>query len=585
MRVSSLAASTNSTSDNSHPTSTFFTAQFDLGSQPPACLPSSSTFQLMEIVSDKQDLSFVQKVQVSEAHIAKLCNLVVPCSAKEDKDGRITHLDFNALNTQSAHVVGFYGEKAIIAKIFRKEGLAPLDFLNRMEANLLTSGLYASTNGLNGILCLLYWDGRQQAEEASRKDVSCNFVRYLEEICETVYVCLEGKGMEEATIQRHIGAGATERKRRTQRLQVATRKESENKMRLVQGFSLQLPCGGQHFLMSQGLHRCVLLVGSLNPCKVVGRQESKTEKPEKLKEFLNKMFANFAVDCKKLPDDDFILLLKILNRQEELQCYNESQLSWKEKETSLQRQLQNVQLVMKNKRAELMAIFSSALECFLVHNYAWEESLVLINDGQCNLERIQVPMTTEPVEQRNLTDMLLVFEGKLCHTWSGHDGQNQRFLFPGAVEVDGFGSGPSKVYNLSIPTTEKKVKGGFISYGQHVMLTWQGKDLDSPTNQSTVYFSEASSETTSPLSHFQPIILSEALQLLMTTADKMGQKFIVSVRQLGSGMEAFLSAICENKPLSLRTKAAAASYLINATDNHQNVLKNLEKLLKGNSLE
>ncbi|MCO5596475.1 hypothetical protein L7F22_050538 [Adiantum nelumboides] len=46
-----------------------------LGAQPVA-------FHLMDVVSDEQDLSFVEKVQVLEAEILKLCNTVASASAK-----------------------------------------------------------------------------------------------------------------------------------------------------------------------------------------------------------------------------------------------------------------------------------------------------------------------------------------------------------------------------------------------------------------------------------------------------------------------------------------------------------------------
>ena len=44
--------------------------------------PEVSLFQVMKIVSEKQELSFVGKVHIPKEHILRLCNRIVPNSAQ-----------------------------------------------------------------------------------------------------------------------------------------------------------------------------------------------------------------------------------------------------------------------------------------------------------------------------------------------------------------------------------------------------------------------------------------------------------------------------------------------------------------------
>ncbi|KAI5058757.1 hypothetical protein GOP47_0026927 [Adiantum capillus-veneris] len=388
-------------------------------------------FQLMDIVSDKQDLSFVEKVQVLEAEILKLCNTLAPASSK-GKDNVIVSMDFDALNLQEASVIGFYGDKTFLTKIFKEKNLAPSSLLISMQSNCLRSGLYACVDA-DSKLYLFYWDARDQFVEASRKDVSCNFVRYLMELCETVFVCVDGKAMGEVAMNEVTILSV--QKQRTQRLQVSMRKESENDLKLRKGFNMGLDASlfHTHLMVGlpQGLHRCLVLGASLNKPKLVSRKDFKTERPANLKAWLVSQANSFSIDCCQLPDKDFLLLLRVLDKHEELQKHSRAEEMWKNKQLEVEKKLQHLDRIMKDKKTNLLSAFRSAMECMLLQKYPWEENLLAnVDSGQTKFqEGTAGSASSEPSPDCSH----LKHEATLCSVWSDQNDSKQRFLYPGSV--------------------------------------------------------------------------------------------------------------------------------------------------------
>jgi len=88
---------------------------------------ASNLFQVMRIVSNKLDLSFVEKVQIPEDKILQLCNGIVHNSAKNQNQNQKKCYDirivFNSLNRVSLPTIGLYGDKGMMGGILKKLGV------------------------------------------------------------------------------------------------------------------------------------------------------------------------------------------------------------------------------------------------------------------------------------------------------------------------------------------------------------------------------------------------------------------------------------------------------------------------------
>ncbi|EFJ05255.1 hypothetical protein SELMODRAFT_431721 [Selaginella moellendorffii] len=100
-------------------------------------------------------------------------------------------------------------------------------------------------------LVLFYWHPDKKFSAARRGDLSCNFIRYLLDLCHTVYCCIDVKD----------GNGKLgPKKNRTQKLQISIVSLSEKDLAVVRGFELRMTSGVSSPLSSGGFHRCALLV-------------------------------------------------------------------------------------------------------------------------------------------------------------------------------------------------------------------------------------------------------------------------------------------------------------------------------------
>jgi len=90
-----------------------------------------SLFQVMKLMSDKHELSFIEKIHLPEEQILRLCNRIVPNSAENQyPDIRI---DFNSLNQLSLPTIGFYGDKRTVGRILKDMGVVEDSIHMQME--------------------------------------------------------------------------------------------------------------------------------------------------------------------------------------------------------------------------------------------------------------------------------------------------------------------------------------------------------------------------------------------------------------------------------------------------------------------
>ncbi|CAK9229490.1 unnamed protein product [Sphagnum troendelagicum] len=137
-------------------------------------------YNLMRIISDKQDLSFVEKVVLPKEEIVSLCNRLIRNSARVAGHDRQDLIDFESLNSSALRTVGFSGHKDVIVEIFSRIGILDRDAIGRMRDRTLQPGLHAAVH--EHTLYLLYWHRGENLSNATRKDISCTFIRYLVEL-------------------------------------------------------------------------------------------------------------------------------------------------------------------------------------------------------------------------------------------------------------------------------------------------------------------------------------------------------------------------------------------------------------------
>ncbi|KAL2635736.1 hypothetical protein R1flu_007215 [Riccia fluitans] len=221
-------------------------------------------FQLMDIRSDRQDLSYVEKIILPRGQIFSFCKELDAESTRESREGELS-ITFEKLDRSCLHVVGFYGSKDLLLKCFRCcNTIAPDDQVySKMQDDSLFPGLYTLLAKDKKTLFVFYWHHGQALPNASRRDISCNFVRYLVDLCDSVFILLEGS---QETIREGLQKGKISgaiRKNRKRELRIERLQATEDMVEFLPGFSLSVntrPSSGHltNFRMCDG-GRCGIL--------------------------------------------------------------------------------------------------------------------------------------------------------------------------------------------------------------------------------------------------------------------------------------------------------------------------------------
>jgi hypothetical protein len=278
---------------------------------------SSGIFKVMCLVSDRQELSFVEKVQLPQDQILLLCNELVPKSAgATGTQFAQMRINFNALNQRCLPVVGFYGNKQMMAEAFRKQGfLREEGVLDELEP-----GLYTLVG--ESAIFVFYWHEGQDLREASRKDVSCNFIRYLVELSDYLYVCVQGYYPFEPSVS--WARTASSKGRRTKKLQINHVKNAENDVRFSDGFNVAIarqfkklatPVNAAQALgnvvLCDGYNRCAFLTAEYMPPGVSKMPEAKTLKGNnQLSSQINSWLKDGDLNFCRMDNKHFVSLLQ-----------------------------------------------------------------------------------------------------------------------------------------------------------------------------------------------------------------------------------------------------------------------------------
>ncbi|KAL3686193.1 hypothetical protein R1sor_004215 [Riccia sorocarpa] len=198
-------------------------------------------FQLMDIREDRQDLSFVEKIILPRGQIVSFCQVLDAESAKESRGGELS-LSFEKLDSCSLNVVGFYGSKDLLVECLRSYNTIALDdpVYAKMQDDSLFPGLYALLALPERTLYVFYWYQGKSLPSASRKDISCNFVRYLVDLCDSVFILVDGSQETVRECLRKGKSSQTVRPIRQRELRIEKKQATEDAVEFLPGFSLQL---------------------------------------------------------------------------------------------------------------------------------------------------------------------------------------------------------------------------------------------------------------------------------------------------------------------------------------------------------
>lgn len=284
-------------------------------------------YNLMHIVSDKQDLSFVEKVVLPKEEIFSLCNKLVRNSARVAGHDRQDLIDFESLNSSALRTVGFYGHKDVIVEIFSRVGIVDRDIIRSMRDGTLQPGLHAAVH--EHTLYLLYWHQGENLSNATRKDISCTFIRYLVELCDIVHICLNSAGLGDML---PASGRNFPQKQRMQRLKISVVKASENDLKIRAGLQSNLPkiprvvtspctttaCEEPEqsssqfasYRLTEGLHHAAILVATERPPTSRPCQYRETFKVQEFPGIVKQWEAENNLDLRSLEQKQFLLFLE-----------------------------------------------------------------------------------------------------------------------------------------------------------------------------------------------------------------------------------------------------------------------------------
>lgn len=369
-----------------------------------AVVPAASNplYSLMQINLDKQDLSLVEKVTLLQGGIYNLCNRVVPTSVVHNLGQDKYQLNFSQLNNSCLRIVGFYGNKNVMMDIFRTNHIVDPSTLRLMETGELPPGLYSSLR--HKTLQLFYWHlGSSTMSPASRKDISCNFIRYLAELCSSVHICLDSPELGKLLSD---SESTLANKKRTQRLKISVVKASENDLKFLPGWEKQLPLqrkdlgrpvngsAAQSGLtadhvdiigvqFTEGHFRSALLVATRRPPKMSLKTESKTVKIHDVPELVRNWQTSFHLDAQDLDNDEFTLLLEY-GQIEGYKGLCDLKTSWQTKQTQQTEKIYKIDALVNKEELEVLEIFNRGVSAYLRLHFAWEEDL--LSEGSAKIK-------------------------------------------------------------------------------------------------------------------------------------------------------------------------------------------------------
>ena len=278
---------------------------------------STSAWDVIPVLSvhcDHQDAdTLTQKVLVAEDGIRQL---VVPYlddsqTSSVTRAGDCSWLDFTQLSQSKIKTVGLYGNKHGIGRWLVER----CRLKQKAVGTLLESppGVRCISNG--GNTQFLYYQPTADAFiELSRKNLSCNMMRYVLELCDEVLIFYGEDEMDMFYDKPFTNQRAD---KRTQKMVMSFKKDSEEDIQFLPGFTADLSDiktdSGSGVHLAHSCHVRSLHVGELVPKRIEFQaQVNERFSPQKLQEFLDEKMKNFKISfARHIAEDDIIQLLKL----------------------------------------------------------------------------------------------------------------------------------------------------------------------------------------------------------------------------------------------------------------------------------
>ena len=226
---------------------------------------SFTVLPLLNVHCDTQDTgTLMQKVLVSDQGVYEVARLSSSSSSSDrnsstgydgsgdsrrnnhgmerqrsrDSQHSLAVLKHEHLRKNTVMTVGLYGNKGRIAAWLRERQLVDARSLRKLMDGT-DPGIYCLSNG-GRVQFLVLRPTDNAFTEMSRKNISCNMVRYLLELCDEIMVFF---AESEQSLFNHFPFGSQRVEKRTQKLVVSFQKESDEDIILKDGFCVELKQG------------------------------------------------------------------------------------------------------------------------------------------------------------------------------------------------------------------------------------------------------------------------------------------------------------------------------------------------------
>ncbi|EME28080.1 hypothetical protein Gasu2_62280 [Galdieria sulphuraria] len=331
--------------------------------------------QLIGVVEDSVDVSVVEKILVNKSTVKELCNTFSDCSTSDIGD----FIDFSLLKKTLVSTLGVFGSRrGIVEFLYSCSILSSTDyqsFLNGEEM-WLSKGIYVVIRKQSPLV-LFVWLPYTSFLSPSMKDISCNFIRYLQELCSQI-ICVNSKEEWETFASTQLRDETDEIEREIYG-SVELQSEKHEKLRFGSSHSVCLPddCDSNRCFMSSGIFRHALLVEH-ETC-VEKEIVSRTER------FTLPKFHGFISDKLKsrkvifnLSNEEFLTLLKY-GHESSYARYQTLCQTLNECQKELQKELSKVPSKITEERDMWVERAKNAMVLFLNENFPIEERLVRTN--------------------------------------------------------------------------------------------------------------------------------------------------------------------------------------------------------------
>eukprot|EP00871_Galdieria_phlegrea_P005018 jgi/Galph1/5517/GphlegSOOS_G4113.1 len=348
--------------------------------------------QLIGLVHDSLDVSIVEKILVIRSTITEICNDFLTDATNDNVDS----INFTKLAKHRVSSLGIFGSHLEMGRFLYK-----FRFITASEYNeLLQKGEKWLATGIYVVirqclpLILFTWLPSSSFQSPSMKDISCNFVRYLQELCNLI-LCLP-TAEEWERFRRLSFSEETNEVEREIFGSVELQADKQEKIRFDASVSLTLP-------HDSNITRCFLSDGVFRHAVLTERDTCiEREIIERTERFSLPKFHGFISDKSKskkvhfqLSNDEFLTLLKY-GHESGYARYQTLCQSLNESQTELQKELSRIPELVTEERDTWVKRAIRAIDIYCAENFPSEERLVRAQVSEqaviCVVCNAKVPM-------------------------------------------------------------------------------------------------------------------------------------------------------------------------------------------------